>query len=255
MGIFRKKDDMGNKGRGGKGPKPMHRGRKYDNLANNPEIEYMPIADREKMTDEEYYDRGDYERSYGPQKYGHAKEPHAAQKRMGDMVAKVYGKAMPPSQQRDKTKAEKKQEYTTSGNPENLYTESGEKVNTMNIDEGNLSAIKRVHRLGEHVTVQDDTERFGKGTKLFLKNPMGPKKYGDPAMNRGLVKKSKKAPDKKGVKTKRARSLKMTSEPAATKPGKPKNEPVRKYRKPTTQKEVEAHIKIRLPKGKGKKNK
>ena len=63
------------------------------------------------------------------------------------------------------------------------------------------------------VTVQDDTERFGKGTKLFLKNPMGPKKYGNP------------------------------------------NEPVRKYRKPATKKEVEAHIEMRLPKGKGKKNK
>ena len=40
------------------------------NLKDNKEIEYMPIADREQMTDEEYYDRGDYERSYGPQKYG-----------------------------------------------------------------------------------------------------------------------------------------------------------------------------------------
>ena len=158
------------------------------------------------MTDEEYYDRGDYERSYGPQKYGAPKMKHPAQKRMGDMVAKVYGKAMPPSQQRDKTKAEKKQEYTTSGMPKNLYTESGDKINTMNIDEGNLSAIKRVHRLGEHVTVQDDTERFGKGTKLFLKNPMGPKKYGDPAMNKG---------------------------------------PIRKYKKPTTDEEVKEHIQIR----------
>ena len=167
MGIFNKRDDMGNKGRRGKGPKPMHRGRKYDN-----------VEQEQQLTDEQYYDRGDYENSYGPNKYGHPekpagkmKMPHAAQMRMDNMVAKVYGSPMPPSQQRNKTKAETKEDYTTYGMPDNLYTEQGEKINTAGVDEGNLSAIRRVHRLGEHVTVQDDTERFRKGTKLFLKNP------------------------------------------------------------------------------------
>ncbi len=212
MGIFGGKDDNKNKGRKGKGPKAgkgltrEERKRQKEeqemekegpqgmapqpknNLKDNKEIEYMPIVDREQMTDEEYYDRGDYERSYGPQrKYGAAKMKHPAQKRMGDMVAKVYGKPMAPSQQRNKTNAEKKQEYTTYGIPDNLYTESGEKINTAGVDEGNLSKIHRVHKSGPYVTVQEATERFGGGTKLFLKNPMGPKKYGDPAMKYGHI--------------------------------------------------------------------
>ena len=201
MGIFRKKDDMGNKGSlFGKGPKKMKV--KYDNVPTQegPEQPYQ-------MTDEEYYDRGDYERSYGTQKrgtvknktemnpnkkYGHPEKPaaymkmeHASQKRMGDMVAKVYGKPMPPSQQRTPTKAEEKQQYTTSGMPKNLYTESGEAVDTKYIDEGNLSAIHRVHKSGPYVSVQDDTERFNKGTKLFLKNPMAASQYKmPPAQNK-----------------------------------------------------------------------
>ena len=222
MGIFGGKDDNKNKGRKGKGPKAMHRGGKKEmrrqreeeeiteagpqgmapqpkiNLKDNKEIEYMPIADREQMTDEEYYDRGDYERSYGPQKYGAPKMKHPAQKRMSDMVAKVYGKPMAPSQQRNPTNAEKKQQYTTYGIPDNLYTESGEKINTANIDEGNLSAIHRVHKSGPYVNVQEATERFGGGTKLFLKNPMGPKKYGDPAMKYGHIAPSMNKPKKGG---------------------------------------------------------
>jgi len=199
MGIFGGKDENKNKGRKGKGPKAMHRGGKKEmrrqreeeeitkagpqgmapppksNLKDNKDIEYMPIVDREQMTDEEYYDRGDYERSYGPgRKYGSPKMKHAAQKRMGDMVAKVYGKPMAPSQQRNPTNAEKKQNYTTYGIPDNLYTESGEQINTANIDEGNLSAIHRVHKSGPYVNVQEDTEKFGGGTKLFLNNPIAP---------------------------------------------------------------------------------
>mgnify|MGYP001243951040 CR=1 FL=1 len=193
MGIFDKKDDMGNKGRGGRGPKPMHRGRKYDNVEQEQKLtkEQKRALDsfhETGSTDHHDYDMGEYEKSYGPNKYGHPekpagkmKMPHAAQMRMNDMVAKVYGSPMPPSQQRDKTKAEKKQEYTTYGMPDNLYTEQGEKINTAGVDEGNLSAIRRVHKLGEHVTVEDDTERFGKGTKLFLKDPTAASKYKMPA--------------------------------------------------------------------------
>ena len=65
-----------------------------------------------------------------------------------------------------------KSDYTTYGLPENLYTAQGKEISTKNIDEGNLSAIQRVHKHGESVVVQDDTERFGKGTRLFLNNPM-----------------------------------------------------------------------------------
>ena len=104
----------------------------------------MPIVDREKQTtDEEYYDRGDYERSYGPgRRYGHPEKPSAARKgvmdadteddpintdekegayvyspankRMGDMVAaaqKAYSNkhsSTPPARQ---VKAEKKKSY------------------------------------------------------------------------------------------------------------------------------------------------
>jgi len=65
-----------------------------------------------------------------------------------------------------------KSDYTTYGLPEHLYTAQGREISTANIDEGNLSAIQRVHKHGESVVVQDDTERFGKGTRLFLNNPM-----------------------------------------------------------------------------------
>ena len=182
---------------------------KFSHGVKDADTEYMPIADREyQTTDEEYYDRGDYERSYGPQrKYGHPEMPSAAQKgvmdadtedmpintdeeegayvyspankRMGDMVAKVYGKALPPSHNREHTKAEKKhQKYTTYGMPDNLYTEYGQKISTAGVDEGNLSGIHRVHKDGEYVTVQDDTQRFRGGTKLFLNNPLSPGQNG-----------------------------------------------------------------------------
>lgn len=131
MGLFgREKDDNENKGRKGKGPKPMHAaGNRYKSKKElkpliaqaesdakkknmmkaaskafvkagimgvkaaagaSPNFSHgikdketmdMPIVDREyQTTDEEYYDRGDYERSYGPQrKYGHPEKPSAAQ--------------------------------------------------------------------------------------------------------------------------------------------------------------------------------
>ena len=197
MGIFNKRDDMGNKGRGGKGPKPMHRGRKYDN-----------VEQEQQLTDEQYYDRGDYENSYGPNKYGHPtpagklKMPHAAQMRMDDMVAKVYGSPMPPSQQRDKSKAEKKQDFTTSGLPDFLYKQDGTPIDSEMIDEGNLSAIHRVHKDGPYVTPNeggttgDDKVTYNKGEKFFLKNPMAATQYKMPPS----MKKHKKGGKAKAVK-------------------------------------------------------
>jgi len=110
MGLFGRKDDNENKGRGSKGPKPMHSSSnrfkskkelkpmiaqaeneaKINNMfkgmakgalkgaviggglsggVKDADTEYSPIADREKQTtDEQYYDRGDYENSYSPGK-------------------------------------------------------------------------------------------------------------------------------------------------------------------------------------------
>ena len=116
MGIFDKKDDMGNRGSiFGRGPKRMHRRRKYDNVEQEQQLtdEQQGALDsfhQTGSTDHHDYDMGEYEKS-GPNKYGHPekpagklKMPHAAQMRMNDMVAKVYGSPMPPSQQRNKTK-------------------------------------------------------------------------------------------------------------------------------------------------------
>lgn len=67
--------------------------------------------------------------------------------------------------------------YTTSGIPESLYGEDGTKYNTNMLDEGNLSAIHRVHRKGEYVKAIErgttgDNIDYDAGQKLFLKNPM-----------------------------------------------------------------------------------
>ena len=110
----------------GTGPKPMphtltrgqQRSFELREAHEDPGIEDkytldMPIVDRERQTtDEEDYDRGDYENSYGPgRKYGHAHKPSAANKRMSDMVSaaqQAYSDkhaSTPPS---NPVKAEKK---------------------------------------------------------------------------------------------------------------------------------------------------
>ena len=92
--------NMGNPS--GTGPKPMshtltrgqQRSLELKEAHDDPGIKDkdtldMPIVDRERQTtDEEDYDRGDYEKSYGPgRKYGHAYKTSAANKRMADMVS------------------------------------------------------------------------------------------------------------------------------------------------------------------------
>ena len=197
MEIFNRKDDMGNKGRRGKGPKRMRRRRKYDN-----------VEQEQQLTDEQYYDREDFENSYGPNKYGHPekpagkmKMPHAAQMRMDNMVAKVYGSPMPPSQQRAESKAEKKQKYTTSGMPDILYKEDGTKIKSEKIDEGILSRIHRVHRHGPYVKTTEEGETgdgisYNIKEKLFLKDPTAASKYKMPAS----MKKHRKGGKAKAVK-------------------------------------------------------
>ena len=126
MGLFGKKDDNENKGRGNKGPKPMHsssnrfkskkevkpmikqaeseakRSNAFKSMMNQAVnqavstaasgaraglqrknlLNEMPIANREKQTtDEQYYDRGDYENSYSPGKK--AIDPPKKQKKVG----------------------------------------------------------------------------------------------------------------------------------------------------------------------------
>ena len=67
--------------------------------------------------------------------------------------------------------------YTHSGMPSSLYSEDGTKYNTDYLDEGNLSAIHRVHKHGEYVTpiesgTSGDNIPYRSGQKLFLKNPI-----------------------------------------------------------------------------------
>jgi hypothetical protein len=84
-----------------------------------------------------------------------------------------------------------KQKYTTSGLPEFLYKEDGTPIKSTMIDEGNLSAIHRVHKSGPYVspleggTTGDDKTEYSKGEKFFLKNPTAASKYKmPPAQNK-----------------------------------------------------------------------
>ena len=59
--------------------------------------------------------------------------------------------------------------HTTHGNPSKYTTASGKSVDSANIDEGNLSTVKKDSNGRKFVTVQDDTEKFKAGTKLYIK--------------------------------------------------------------------------------------
>ena len=131
----------------------------------------------------------------------------AANKRMGNMVAKAYGTPLPPSHERKPSTADVKKDslnikadYTTSGLPEFLYREDGTKIDTEMIDEGNLSGIHRVHKDGPYVTPNeggttgDDKVTYNRGEKLFIKNPMAASQYKmPPAQNRKPSKAQAKA--------------------------------------------------------------
>ena len=58
--------------------------------------------------------------------------------------------------------------YTTHGNPSKYTTDSGKSVSSANIDEGNLSTVKTGSDGRKFVVVQDATEKFKAGTKLYL---------------------------------------------------------------------------------------
>lgn len=168
-------------------------------LLEDPDTMDMPIINREKQTtDEMKYDRGDFENSYSAKMKA---TPHPSQMRMENMISaarKAYAdKNMAPARKKS-TGEEKeqslndKQQYTSSGLPDFLYKEDGTKIDSRMIDEGNLSAIHRVHKSGPYVTpaeggtTGDGKTEYSKGEKFFLKNPIAASKYKmPPAQNKG----------------------------------------------------------------------
>ena len=58
-------------------------------------------------------------------------------------------------------------DHTTHGKPSKYTTASGKSVDSANIDEGNLSTVKEAGGK-KYVVVQDDTEKFKAGTKLYI---------------------------------------------------------------------------------------
>ena len=65
------------------------------------------------------------------------------------------------------------EQYTTSGMPESLFMKDGRQVNTVDIDEGNLSKVQIDEETGlECVEVMEDTVDHKKGEKLYLTNPL-----------------------------------------------------------------------------------
>lgn len=56
----------------------------------------------------------------------------------------------------------KRGDYTSAGKPEHYYTESGKKITSELVDEGELSKVKKDHN-GRRYVVEDNTNR-----KLYL---------------------------------------------------------------------------------------
>ena len=61
----------------------------------------------------------------------------------------------------------KKGSYTTHGNPSKYTTASGKSVDSANVDEGNLSTVQEAGGR-KFVVVQEATENFKAGTKLYI---------------------------------------------------------------------------------------
>ena len=112
----------------------------------------------------------------------------------------------------DKKKGQvKKGSYTTHGNPSKYTTASGKSVSSANIDEGNLSTVKQAGGR-KFVVVQDATERFKAGTKLYIGDSSMKMKKGFKPSN---VKDSDKVTGTKTSKT----GKKSVKRKADTKPG------------------------------------
>ena len=62
------------------------------------------------------------------------------------------------------------EEYTHFGLPETLVKESGERINTADIDEGRLSTVTRGKiPMAPYVKVVDGDDLYKEGEKLYLK--------------------------------------------------------------------------------------
>ena len=59
-------------------------------------------------------------------------------------------------------------DHTTHGKPSKYTTSSGKSVDSANIDEGNLSKVMDSPGGKKYVVVQEDTEKFKAGTKLYI---------------------------------------------------------------------------------------
>ncbi len=59
-------------------------------------------------------------------------------------------------------------DYTTHGKPSKYTTGSGKSVDSANVDEGNLSKVMDSPGGKKYVVVQEDTEKFKAGTKLYI---------------------------------------------------------------------------------------
>ena len=66
----------------------------------------------------------------------------------------------------------KKGQFTGAGIPEFLYDADGTKINTNNIDEGNLSKIKVESGTNrKYVTMQEKSDLGDAGARFYLSNP------------------------------------------------------------------------------------
>ena len=88
--------------------------------------------------------------------------------KLGSMATKSTMKMGHKSPAKKGHEGPKEGSHTTHGNPSKYTTSSGKSVDSANIDEGNLSTVKKDSNGRKFVTVQDDTEKFKAGTKLYI---------------------------------------------------------------------------------------
>ena len=63
-------------------------------------------------------------------------------------------------------------DHVTYGLPDFLYNADGKKLNTANIDEGNLSVVKTESGTDrKYVTIRESSVAGGAGSRLYLKLP------------------------------------------------------------------------------------
>jgi len=110
-------------------------------------------------------------------KFNKQGEDKKAQRKI-DKISKLEDKLLPglsPVKLKDEKgpgQGTKVGQYTGAGIPENLYNADGKKINTNNIDEGNLSAIKVEKGTDrKYVVMQEKTDLGGAGSRFYLSKP------------------------------------------------------------------------------------